>query len=156
MIKVFFALVIIFIQSELPLKPKEEFEVKLSYEFKQRITGGENTYDFSNGSAERRDATASGPLPYLSVNVRLIKLPNQEVKMRGVNSKNDTFLNKKITEGEIVKFDLGFTDDLKDRVSSHEYNLLFLSKSKVEINRINFLIEENGTFKINGEVKGKF
>ncbi len=143
-------------QEEVAFKPKEEFEVKLNYEFKQRSevnTAATMTIDYSEGQKEQK---AGGPLPYLTLTVKMIKLPNKETKIKAVNHLNSTLFNKKVQEGETIKMVLGFTDDLKDRVSSHEYNLYLLTADKKEVNRIHIFIREDGVFTVNDEVRGKF
>jgi hypothetical protein len=143
-------------QEEIPLKPKEEFEVKLNYEFKQRSevnTAATVTIDYREGV---KDTKSGGPLPYLTLNLKLIKLPNGELKIKGVSNLDKVVVSKKVTEGEIVKVILGFTDDLKDRVSAHEYNFFLLNGAKKEVNRIHVFVKPDGTFTVNGEVRGKF
>jgi hypothetical protein len=150
-------LFLILFQSEVPFKPKEEFEIKLNYEFKQKTsTVDYNKVDFTETKGERAKSSVSGLLPYLTLNIKLIKLPNGEVKIKGLDHTGRSILNKKVMEGDVVQMVLGFTDDLKDRVNSHEYNVYLINKDKKEVNRIYLLVGEDGTFTINGEKKGKF
>ena len=51
---------------------------------------------------------------------------------------------------------MGFTDDVKAHVSPYEISIIFASKEKKEISRIHLLIQEDGTFLVNGEKRGKF
>ncbi len=142
---------------EVPLKPKEEFEIKLNYEFKQRSeisTGNNPTIDYTETQKDK-ERKNSGPLPYLTLNIKLVKLPNSEVKIKAVTNVGNTLFSKKVVEGDLVKMVLGFTADLKDRVAPHD-NLILLDSKKKEINRINIFVERDGQFKINGEVRGKF
>lgn len=151
-------LFVFFQVTELEYKPKEEFEVKLNYEFKQRpMTIDHNKVDFTETRGEReKSGGSSTPLPFLTLNLKLLKLPKGEVKMRCVDDNGRALFTKKIAEGDIVKMVLGFTDDLKDRVNSHEYNLYLIDGNKAEVNRIHLFIAEDGTFTINGEKRGKF
>jgi len=158
MINLLFLLLSLLQNEEVPLKPKEEFEVKLNYEFKQRSelsTGNNPTIDYSE-TLKDKERKNSGPLPYLTLNIKLIKLPNNEVKIKGVSNLGTTLLNKKVQEGDMVKMVLGYTADLKDRVSPHEYDLILLDSKKKEINRINIFVKKDGEFTVNGEVRGKF
>src|SRR4051812_17525501 len=146
-----------FLQEEIPYKPKEEFEVKLNYEFKQRnevATASTTTIDYREGQKEVTNS--GGPLPYLTLNIKMIKPPNNEVRIKGENITAATILNKKVQEGEIIKMVLGFTDDLKDRVVSPEYNLYLVDGKKKITNRIHILVKEDGVFTVNGEKRGKF
>jgi hypothetical protein len=152
-------LFLFFQAAQVEYKPKDEFEVKLNYEFKQRQNTVDRTkvVDYTETRADREKANGSGgPLPYLTLNIRLIKLPNGEMKIKGLNHMGKNVLNKKVVEGTIVQLVLGFTDDLKDRINSHEYNLYLIDGNKKEVNRIHLLIGEDGTFSINGEKRGKF
>jgi hypothetical protein len=51
---------------------------------------------------------------------------------------------------------IGYTDDVKDRVTPHEYILTFLSEDKTPLSRIVIFIDEDGTFAVNGEKRGRF
>jgi hypothetical protein len=55
-----------------------------------------------------------------------------------------------------VQLEVGFTDDVKDRVTPHHYFLTLVSPKKTETSKIEILIEEDGTFFVNGEKRGKF
>lgn len=156
MINLLFFFIALFQDQEVPYKPKEEYEVKLNYEFKQRSdvnTTATVTIDYATGQPVQK---ASGPLPFLTLNIKLIKLPNQEVKIKGITNQAMTILNKKVEEGDVIKMVLGFTADLKDRVTAHEYNLYLLNSDKKEVNRINIFIKQDGAFLVNGEQRGKF
>jgi bifunctional DNase/RNase len=45
---------------------------------------------------------------------------------------------------------------MKDRISAHEFTLFLLNSAKVEVSRIRMVVEEDGTFWVNGEPRGKF
>jgi hypothetical protein len=157
MIKCF--LIFFVLLQEVPLKPNEEFEIKLDYSFRQRSTasGGANyKVDFSESKAEHDRNNSSSLLPFLNLNIKMIKLSDQEVRLKGVTPLGKTIFNKKVVAGDVVNMELGFTDDLKDRVTPHEYNLLLISPDKKEVSRIHLLVQEDGTFLINGQMRGKF
>jgi len=145
------------LQPEVPYKPSDEFTLELDYRFKQRQASDPSTFT-SEANREEQDKAkyGGGPLPYLIVNITLLKLGEGEVRMRGMNREGEIFITRKAEVNKMFPIDLGFTVDMKDRVSSYEYNLYFLSAAKKETSRINLLVEEDGTFKVNGEVRGKF
>lgn len=150
---------LLFIQEEVPLKPNEEFEIKLDYKFKQRNNSVDANYkvDFSESKADYDRRTSTNVLPYLSLNIKMLKLSEEEIRIKGVALPNGkTLFSKKVVVGEIVKMELGFTDDLKDHVTPHEYNILLLSSDKKEISRIHLMVKDDGTFLINEQVRGKF
>lgn len=142
-------------QDQLPYKPKEEFEVKLDYQFKQRPSGDNASIhlDETRKDFERRTSTAT--LPYLILNIKMLSAA-QGKKVRITSNLTNNVGSKKIQDGTIIPLDLGFTDDVKDRVTAHEYTLTFVSAEKKDLNRITILVEENGNFMVNGETRGRF
>lgn len=137
----------LFVQ-EIPYKAKDEFEVNLKFEFKTRTTE-------SNAVRFDEKYKTSGPLPYLKVSVKLLELSDQELRARVVNVSKENILSKKIETGAVLNFDLGFTDDLKGRTASHEYVVNLLNADKTVVTRIVIFFDEDGTYYINGEKRGK-
>lgn len=148
-------LVIFLLQDVVPYKPKEEFEIKLDYKFKQRPTSEKSTVHLDETRAEYDRRTSTDLLPYLILNVRLIKL-NNESRLRISNNLNQKIYSKKVEEGSIIPIDLGFTVDVKDGINANEYILTFLSPEKNEVTKITILIEKDGSFLVNGEKRGRF
>ena len=142
-------------QEAVPFKPANEYEVIIDYKFQDRpvIDQTKVVYDVSD---DKNRKTSSGPLPYLKLQLKLLKLSSEEVKVRVVNSSGNLMFNKKVTEGTIIKLDIGFIDDVKDRVTPYEFTVLLYSDSKNAISRIHLVIMEDGTFMVNDEKKGKF
>ena len=146
-----------FFWQDLPYKPKEEFDIKLDYQLKQRTFSGSGTLvhlDESRKEYERR--TSTDLLPFLALEIKLLKLAPGEVKVKIVNNRKERVLNRKVEQGDVVPLLLGFTDDVKDRVKAHEYTLFFMNKDKEETSRIVVTIDEDGTFNVNGEKRGQF
>jgi hypothetical protein len=56
----------------------------------------------------------------------------------------------------VLALDMGFTDDMIDRVHAHEYTLTFIDANKLPVNRIVINVAEDGSFFVNGEKRGKF
>jgi DNA helicase TIP49 (TBP-interacting protein) len=143
--------------TEVPYKPYDEFEVQIDYQFKQRNAINTNTVDLVETVAEAdKKRYGTGIRPYLILHLKLIKLSDQEVKAQVGNNFDRTIFNKKVKVGDLVKIDMGFTDDVKDRVGPHEVKVIFFSKERKETSRINMFVQEDGTFLINGQVRGKF
>jgi hypothetical protein len=141
---------------DLPFKPKEDFDLKLDYTFKQRPTDDATTIRFDESERETARRASAAMLPHLIIRVNLLKLTTEEIKVRITNNQDKIPTVKKIKPGTIVKLEMGFTDDIKDRVTPHEYLLTFVSADKVEQSRILINIETDGTFTVNGEKRGKF
>lgn len=144
-----FAFLLIF--QDTPFKKKEEFDVKLNFEFRQRPSES-NTYTYRY---QEKTDRSTPMLPYLTIDLKLNKLNTYETRIRIVNSKQVSVFTKKAQEGLIIKLDLGFTDDLKDRVTSHEYIALLLNTEKNPVSRIVISFEEDGSYFVNGEKRGK-
>ncbi len=107
---------------------------------------------------ERHPQPSNGgmPAPYLHINLRILKIIPEEVRVKVTKSPNETLLFKKFDPNVVIKLDLGFTDDIKDRVSSHQYIVTYLSKEKMPLSKIEIFFEEDGTYLVNGEKRGKF
>jgi hypothetical protein len=151
-------------QTAIPFKPFEEFKLALEYSFKQRTTGASSTTTGNDATIVVNESTRdynrrtglSGPLPYLVVNLSLLRINEGEAKIRSVDGSGKVVLNKKIAADKVYKIDLGYTDDMKDRVTPHEYNIYILSADKKEVSRIHLFVKENGEFYVNDEMRGKF
>ena len=139
---------------EIPLKPKEEFEVKLDYQFKQRPTADPNTV--SLGESGKSQRTSSGVLPYLILNIRMLALPDEKTRVIITTNLTERPVTKKVSLNTVLALDMGFTDDMIDRVHAHEYTLTFIDADKVPANRIIINVAEDGSFFVNGEKRGKF
>lgn len=145
----FISLLLFFQKPEVPLKPNDEFEVKLDYQLKQKPISDRLSIDYY-------ETKEGGMLPYLILNIRLLKLSDQEVKTKIIDAKGKLIFNRKASVNDVLKLDIGYTDDVKDRVTSYKFDIVFLSADKKEVSRIYILIEEDGTFLVNDEVRGKF
>jgi hypothetical protein len=147
-------LTVLFFQA-LPYKPNEEFEIKLDYKFKQRPSVEASKINLSESRAEHDRRTSTGVLPYLILNLKMLKL-NNETRVRVSNNTSNKVYNKKISEGVTIPIDMGFTADVKDRVAPYEYTVTFLSPEKNETSRIVIFVDEDGSFLVNGEKRGRF
>jgi hypothetical protein len=142
---------------DIPVKPKDEFEIKLDYQFKNRPAQDVSStihYDETKKEHDRRAST--GVLPFLTLNVKMLKLSQDEVKLKITNNLTARTASRKVEAGTIVPIVVGFTDDAKDRVTAHQYTLILMSPKKEDVSKIEILIEEDGTFIVNGEKRGKF
>jgi len=148
-----FLCALFFVQDQIQFKPKDEFEVKLNYSLKQRPAVSEhNTYRFTTESASQN---AQGVLPYLILNLKILKASTEEVKLKVSSNRNDNVMSRKLKEGVEFSIEIGFTDDVKDRVTAHEYTVNLLNDKRKEQSKIVIFVNEDGTFLINGEVRGK-
>ena len=139
-------------QEVVPYKPSNEYEVVIDFKFQDRPPDQQKAvYDVSE---EKKKTT--GLLPYLRLQVKLLKLNSEEIKVKVVNSKGDVMYNRKASIEAPIDLDIGFIDDVKDGVSPHEFTVLLYSNSKKTISQIKMVVMEDGTFMVNNTRKGKF
>ena len=144
-------------QEDAPYKPTDEFELKLNFEFKDRGAGRDpNKIDMNQTLKERDKTRGSGLLPYLYINLKVLKLAPNELRLKVIENNSKNVLNhKKFETTTVVKLDLGFTDDIKDRVGAYEYIVYFLNEEKDPVTKIVIYFEKDGTYIVNGEKRGK-
>lgn len=145
---------LLFFQDDAPFKPMEEFEVKLDFQFKERPRDDPNKIELNQTHRAYERSKSTGVLPYLYLNLRVLKESPEEVRVRVVEN-GATVFTKKFDMNTVLKLDMGFTDDIKDRVSPHEYIVYYLSKDKKPLSKVVIFFEENGTYIVNGQVRGK-
>ena len=150
-----FIIAIAFFQ-EVPFKPTEEFEVKLDYAFRQRPAGDHNTVRLGEPKAGYGQKAGAGVLPYLVLNIKLLVLPEEKMRIRITNNFNERPVYKKVSTNSLLVLDMGFTADIVDRVTAHEYILTIINSEKMPVDRIVIVIDEDGSFFVNGEKRGKF
>lgn len=149
------AMTVFLLQDNTPLKPMDEFEVKLNFEFKERTRVDANHVDLNQTQKEYERSRGSGPLPYLYCNVRVLKPVEGEVRFRVFENGTKIVMSKKFDPATVLKLDLGFTDDIKDRVSAYEYSIYYLNAKKESMSKIVIFFQEDGTYLVNGQVRGK-
>lgn len=133
----------------------EEFEIKLNFEFKDRPQRDPNKIELDQTRKEYERTRPSGPLPYLYLNLKVLKQSPEEVRIRIIENGNKTVLNKKFDMNTVLKLDMGFTDDIKDRVSAYEYTVYYLTQDKNPVSKVVIYFEEDGTYLVNGQKRGK-
>lgn len=149
---IFFLVFSLFVQ-EVPFKRGDEFEIKVDYQLKDRPGADINTVQL--GSIRTVQRTNLGVLPYLVLHIKMLALPHEKTRMQIVTNLDRRPLSKKITVNSVYELDLGFTVDMIDRVTAHEYTLTFLDENKKPLNRIQISVGEDGSFLVNGEVRGQ-
>ena len=138
---------------EISFKPKEEFEIKLDYQFKQRPSPDANTVHLGSDYDRRNTPTV---LPYLVLNVKILSLPSEKMRVHITNNRHQRDAFKKVEVNSVIELDLGFTDDMKDRVTAYHHTLTFVDKDKKPVNAIVINVDVDGSFFVNGEKRGKF
>jgi hypothetical protein len=141
---------VLLFQDQAPYKANDEFELKLDLQFKQRPKS-ETKIEF-----DRRTLPTGGMnAPYLFLNLQILKAVPEEVRVKVLKNGTQTLLSRKFDPNVVLKLDLGFTDDIKDRVTAYQYVITFSSKDKTVLSRIEIFFETDGTYLVNGEKRGK-
>jgi hypothetical protein len=154
MIHLLLILAVCFVQ-DVPLKPSDEFDIKLDYNFRSRPTADRNTVVL-DGRPNVSRHTSDGVLPYLILHITPLKLAEEKMRVRIGTLVDDRVTQKKVEVNNEFIIDLGFTDDMKDRVTASHYILTFLDADKAPVDKIVINIAEDGSFFVNGEKRGKF
>ncbi len=145
-------------QKEAPLKAAEEFKLELEYTFRNR-PGTDNAFiDLTETVAEKERRTTGNitPLPYLVIHMSFQKLSENEVRVRCIDNNKKNRLSKKVELVKVYTLDLGFTEDMKDRVTAYEYTFYLMDVDRNDVSRVVLIVEEDGTFLVNGVRRGKF
>lgn len=141
---------------DVPLKPSDEFDIKLDYNFRSRPTADRNTVVFDGSQGVAKQRMNDGVLPYLILHITPLKLAEEKMRVRIGTLADERVIQKKVEVNTELVLDLGFTDDMKDRVTAHHYVLTFLGADKTPVDKIVISIAEDGSFFVNGEKRGKF
>ena len=142
-------------EDQTPFKPREEFEIKLDFEFRDRPVGSANSIELSQSQREYERSRAAGPLPYLYLNVKVLKPSPEEVRIRVVENGTRIALNKKFDMNTVLRLDMGYTDDIKDRVKAYEYTIYYMTADKEPVSKVVIYFDEEGTYFVNSEKRGK-
>jgi hypothetical protein len=143
---------LLFQSSEIPFRAKDDFAIELKYNFKEKPTKDANTVAWESNPAKR----PTGLLPYLIINVKILNAKQEETRFKCENNLGRALFNRKAEKGLSYDIDMGYLDDVKDRVTAHKYTLYAVGESREVINKIELLVMEDGTFMVNGEKRGKF
>jgi hypothetical protein len=144
------------IQDQIPYKPSEEFDLKMNFEFKDRSAGRDpNKIDMDLSPKEYQKKNGTGVLPYLYLNLKVLTQQANEVRIKVTENGGKNVFNKKFDPSTVIKLELGFTDDIKDRVGPYEYTVVFLNEDKDPVSRIVIYFEKDGTYLVNGQNRGK-
>jgi hypothetical protein len=149
-------LFLLFIQSEVPYKASSEFELKMDFSIQERSRADPYTLSYDQSKEDRSHKEKGGSLPFLKIQLKVLAIPNQEVRIRIIDNDKNLVSNKKIEVGTEVTLEWGFTEDIKDKIVTNEFTILFLNADKKPVSRIYMTILEDGTFFVNEEKRGKF
>ena len=150
---VIIALSILCFSQEVPFKRNDQFAINLDFQFRTRYVSP--TVKEVYRDTESAPATTGGLLPYLFIKINVLKLDEGEIRVRVEDNRGQVCFNRKAEQGMVAKLDLGFTDDIKGRVTPHEFFVHFIAKDKSVLSRITIAFEKDGTYLVNGEKRGR-
>jgi hypothetical protein len=148
-----FWLLPLFIQDQVQTKPSREFEISTKYELRRKPVS-EAKIVFTEPEQKEKE-TGTDMLPYLIINLKVKKWTNDVTQVRVIDSQNKLYLKKKATDAGLYRWDMGYIDDIKDKVTPGKFVVQFIADKK-PIEQILIVVEEDGTFLVNGEKRGKF
>lgn len=151
---IFFPLILLLFQEEIPLKPMKEFEIITNYELRKKPDGESSKIVFEH-SEERRRSTGTDMLPYLSIKLKVRKWASGVSQIKVADSNGKVYFKKKITSDSEYAFEMGYVDDIKDKITTGKFFATFI-KDKKSVEQITIEVEEDGTFRVNGVIRGKF
>jgi hypothetical protein len=147
----FIALLIV--QDQVPLKPLREFEIISNYELKKKPTPEHARIVFEQ--PEEKKSTSTDMLPFLSIKLKVKKWTEGVTQVKVADNLGKVHLKKKPNDDGIFEFDLGYVDDIKDKVAPGIFFITFHKEKKI-VEQITVTVAEDGTFLVNGEKRGKF
>lgn len=146
--KVLALIISFFLLQEVPFKDSDQFDLKLDMQFKNRPVIANQAYPTEHKS----DGT---PLPYIKLNLTVLKILEDESRVRVLDETANTLEVLNLGKKNNVVLDLGFAADIKDRVTSQKYSVNFYSAEKELKRTILIHFENDGSFYVNGEKRGR-
>jgi hypothetical protein len=138
-----------FLFQDIPYKEKDQFDLKMDMQFKNRPTNHTNAYPTQEKTSNNT------PLPYIILNLTVLKILEDESKVRVVDETSNTLQTVNLTRRTNVVLDLGFAADIKDNISPQKYSVNFYSAEKQLKRTILIHFEKDGTYYVNGEKRGR-
>ena len=138
------------VQDDIAYEPKENFEFELDYQFKVKPPPDGDQVSLVEGTEYRAQ-----PLPYLKVKFSFSDFPGHYFRLKVVDSNGSVRKNKRLKLPETYILDMGYSDDLKDRVAPHKYTLFFVTREKEMISKVEVEVKEDGNLLLNGEFHGR-
>ncbi|MBL6445601.1 hypothetical protein JMN32_04730 [Fulvivirga sp. 29W222] len=138
-------------QDAVPFRSDSTYDFKLNYDFKLKPPAphGEITY------GEYYDQSTNEMLPYVTVNISLLWLGADDYRVKVINNQGVRVYSKKMRLPMDFNVDLGFAEDLKEKLVPYLYNIYFFDKNKNVNSKITLEVTESGDFLLNDEVYGK-
>ena len=135
---------------KVPYLSLDDFDFELDYNFK---TKPYNVKDVAYSEKELNNSTEN--LPYVKMKIMLKNTSEDQYKFKVITNKSETKLNRKLKGNDDFIIDMGFSDDIKDRVHAHQFSVIIYNKDKVPLSKIVIEFSTNGDMLINEKLMGK-
>jgi len=152
------SLLLLWQTSSVPYRAKEDYIVEVRPNFRTRPNTDKGTINWEAHNPQGRDdrAKTGALLPYLVVNVKMLNLKAEELRIKCEDNRGISVFNRKIGKTSTYEIDMGYIDDIKDHITANAYTVYAITDKRAVLNRIELLIADDGTFLVNGEKRGKF
>ena len=148
-------LILIGLSPDLPAQQTVPFRDTASYEFIL-------DYNFKRKSPPPGDLVSNNQnrfshdlLPYVKVKLKVLHLEASDYRVQIITNKGNAVYNKRIKEPMEIILDMGFAEDIKERLIPHLYYVNFLDKEKNVHSTITIEVAENGRFLVNDKLYGQ-
>jgi hypothetical protein len=136
------------LEPDIPLLSMQSFEYVLDYNFKNKPSPD---VDY----LKKNPAYKTHPLPYVKMTFIVDGEVHNFFRYKVINNFNLTIKNKRFKGLEQIELDIGFTEDIKDRITAHSYSIIFYNDDKKAISMILINFTEEGDMYINENLLGK-
>lgn len=146
----FMAPVALYGQGAVPFRSDSTYDFKLDYNFKTKPEPAHGEVSYTEYYKRSNDI-----LPYVKVTISMLDLRENDFRVKVVNNQGDQVYSRKMRLPLEFNLDLGFAEDIKERLVPHLYNVYFFDKEKNIQSRITIEVTESGDFLLNDKVYGK-
>ncbi|ELR73890.1 hypothetical protein C900_00054 [Fulvivirga imtechensis AK7] len=94
-------------------------------------------------------------LPYVKVKFDLLTLGQNDYRIKVVNGHGGSVFSRKLKGPMAFDIDMGFAEDIKDRIVPHSYSVYFMDKAKNILSQITIEVKKDGELLLNEQVYGK-
>lgn len=137
-------------QDIVPFRPDTTYNFKLDYDFKTKPPPPQGEISYTEYYDRPNDI-----LPYVSVKIALLNLAENDFRVKVINNQGDQIYSRKMRLPMEFDVNLGFAEDLKEKLVPHLYHVYFFDKDKNLQSRITIEVTETGDFLLNDKVYGK-
>lgn len=147
---VLFAVGLVNAQNEIPYRVDSTFKFELDYNFKRKPPPPSDKVTLVDVPH-----TSNEVLPYVIVKFTVAEPLKNDHRVKVIDNYGRSVLNRKIRDDLKFDIDMGFAEDLKDRIVPHQYNIFFINQEKNTHSRITLEVTEEGDLLLNSELYGK-